>query len=71
MYLKYAKPLHELLREWCGHRAVGLQERLGAAEAEAEDALEFGISNSKSDSYRGSSTTYTDSSDIHAGINLI
>ena len=34
MYLKYAKPLHELLREWCGHRPVSLQERLGAAEAE-------------------------------------
>lgn len=35
LYLKYYKPLHELLRQWCGHRAVTLQERLGAAEAES------------------------------------
>jgi hypothetical protein len=34
MYLKYWRPLHELLRQWCGHRAVTLQERLGAAESE-------------------------------------
>jgi hypothetical protein len=28
------RPLHELLRHWCGHRAVTFQERLLAAEAE-------------------------------------
>ncbi|RAS64785.1 hypothetical protein C8D87_105278 [Lentzea atacamensis] len=33
-YLESIRPLHELLRGWCGHRAVSLQERLGAAEAE-------------------------------------
>ncbi|MFJ8963302.1 hypothetical protein ACIRG5_28345 [Lentzea sp. NPDC102401] len=33
-YLEHVRPLHELLRGWCGHRAVSLQERLGAAEAE-------------------------------------
>jgi hypothetical protein len=33
-YLKYHKPLHELLRQWCGHRAVTFHERLTAAEAE-------------------------------------
>lgn len=34
MYLEYGRPLHELLRSWCGQRAATLQERLGAAEAE-------------------------------------
>lgn len=33
-YLRYGRPLHELLRAWCGHRAVTLQERADAAEAE-------------------------------------
>lgn len=33
-YLRYGRPLHELLRAWCGHRAVTLQERIDAAEAE-------------------------------------
>lgn len=33
-YLRYGRPLHELLRAWCGHRAVTLQERVDAAEAE-------------------------------------
>ncbi|MET8757228.1 hypothetical protein [Lentzea sp. NPDC004782] len=33
-YLERRRPLHELLRSWCGHRAVTMQERLGAAEAE-------------------------------------
>lgn len=33
-YLRYRRPLHELLRAWCGHRAVTLQERVDAAEAE-------------------------------------
>lgn len=33
-YLRYGRPLHELLRAWCGHRAVALQERIDAAEAE-------------------------------------
>lgn len=34
-YLKYIKPVHELLRQWCGYRAVTAHERLVAAEAEA------------------------------------
>jgi hypothetical protein len=33
-YLKYQRPEHELLRQWCGHRAITLQERLLAAESE-------------------------------------
>lgn len=33
-YLKRGRPVHELLRSWCGQRAATLQERLGAAEAE-------------------------------------
>lgn len=33
-YLKEHKPRHELLRQWCGHRAVTFHERLNAAEAE-------------------------------------
>lgn len=33
-YLKSDKPRHELLRQWCGHRAVTFHERLAAAEAE-------------------------------------
>ena len=34
MYLEYGKPLHEILRAWCGYRAVTFQERLEAAEGE-------------------------------------
>ena len=33
-YRKYVRPQHELLRQWCGHRAVAAHERLTAAEAE-------------------------------------
>ncbi|MDM8083779.1 hypothetical protein QUV83_03240 [Cellulomonas cellasea] len=33
-YLERVRPRHELLRAWCGQRAVSMQERLGAAEAE-------------------------------------
>lgn len=33
-YLEHIKPTHELLRQWCGHRAVRDDERLRAAEAE-------------------------------------
>jgi hypothetical protein len=33
-YLEHGRPLHELLRSWCGQRAVSMQERLAAAEAE-------------------------------------
>jgi hypothetical protein len=33
-YRKYVRPEHELLRQWCGHRAVAAHERLTAAEAE-------------------------------------
>lgn len=33
-YRAYHRPRHELLRQWCGHRAVTAHERLLAAEAE-------------------------------------
>ena len=33
-YLEHGRPLHKLLRSWCGQRGVTMQERLGAAEAE-------------------------------------
>ncbi|WP_370945394.1 hypothetical protein AB5J62_40865 [Amycolatopsis sp. cg5] len=35
-YLEHYRPQHELLRGWCGHRAVTMQERLAAAEAEVQ-----------------------------------
>ncbi|MBL0706277.1 hypothetical protein [Sinomonas cellulolyticus] len=40
-YLERGRPVHELLRAWCGQRAVSAQERLAAAEAEVHrlDAL--------------------------------
>ncbi|HZL05001.1 MAG TPA: hypothetical protein VFE45_06240, partial [Coriobacteriia bacterium] len=34
LYRRLDLPVHEILREWCGHRAVSLYERLTAAEAE-------------------------------------
>jgi hypothetical protein len=34
LYRRLDLPVHEILREWCGHRAVSLYERLAAAEAE-------------------------------------
>ena len=34
LYRKLDLPVHEILREWCGHRAVSFHERLAAAEAE-------------------------------------
>ena len=34
LYREHGRPVHELLRGWCGHRAVSAQERLAAAEAE-------------------------------------
>lgn len=33
-YLEDGRPLHELLRSWCGQRAVTMKERMDAAEAE-------------------------------------
>ncbi|TFF10545.1 hypothetical protein [Cellulosimicrobium funkei] len=33
-YLEHTRPVHELLRQWCGHRAVVFHERLVAAERE-------------------------------------
>lgn len=33
-YRKRYRPIHELLRGWCGHRSVTFVERLAAAEAE-------------------------------------
>ena len=33
-YLEHDRPLHELLRSWCGQRASTMRERLYAAEAE-------------------------------------
>jgi hypothetical protein len=40
-YRQYDRPRNELLRQWCGHRAVTSHERLQAAEAECQrlDAL--------------------------------
>ena len=40
-YLERGRPVHELLRSWCGQRAATMQERLAAAEAEVQrlDAL--------------------------------
>ena len=35
-YLERGRPLHELLRSWCGQRAATFQERLAAAEAEVQ-----------------------------------
>ncbi|MEU0509063.1 hypothetical protein [Amycolatopsis sp. NPDC006125] len=35
-YLEHGRPVHELLRGWCGHRAVTMNERLAAAEAEVQ-----------------------------------
>src|SRR5690606_15157055 len=35
-YLEHYRPLHELLREWCGHRAVTFYERSIAAEQEVQ-----------------------------------
>jgi hypothetical protein len=34
IYRKFYRPVHELLRSWCGHRSVTFVERLKAAEAE-------------------------------------
>lgn len=33
-YLHWIRPRHEVLRQWCGHRAITIQERLVAAESE-------------------------------------
>ena len=33
-YRKRSRPIHELLRAWCGHRSVTFVERLTAAESE-------------------------------------
>ncbi|MBG0565382.1 hypothetical protein [Actinoplanes aureus] len=35
-YRRFDRPRHELLRQWCGHRAVSAHERLAAAEAEVQ-----------------------------------
>ncbi|MEW1808776.1 hypothetical protein [Pseudarthrobacter sp. NPDC080039] len=35
-YLRWQKPVHEILRQWCGYRAVTAHERLLAAEAEVK-----------------------------------
>lgn len=35
-YRKYDRPKHELIRSWCGHRAVSFVEQLTAAEAEVQ-----------------------------------
>jgi hypothetical protein len=34
IYRKWHRPVHELLRAWCGHRSVTFVERLTAAESE-------------------------------------
>lgn len=33
-YLERYRPVHELLRQWCGHQGVSAQERVDAAETE-------------------------------------
>ncbi len=33
-YMHWTRPRHEILRQWCGYRAITIQERLMAAEAE-------------------------------------
>lgn len=43
-YLQRIRPMHEILRSWCGHRAITAHERLAAAEAEAK-RLEEVVSN--------------------------
>lgn len=35
-YLRWQKPVHEILRQWCGYGAVSAHERLLAAEAEVK-----------------------------------
>jgi hypothetical protein len=35
-YTRHDRPRHELLRQWCGHRAITFHERLLAAEAETQ-----------------------------------
>ncbi|MDZ7917602.1 MAG: hypothetical protein U5O16_38250 [Rhodococcus sp. (in: high G+C Gram-positive bacteria)] len=35
-YKRWVRPRHEVLRQWCGHRAATLQERLIAAESEVQ-----------------------------------
>ncbi|MGW1056949.1 hypothetical protein [Micromonospora rubida] len=35
-YMRFDRPRHELLRQWCGHRAVTTHERHLAAEAETQ-----------------------------------
>ncbi|YCN53407.1 hypothetical protein AB9M10_15540 [Rhodococcus erythropolis] len=35
-YLSWTRPRHEILRQWCGHRAITIQERLVAAESEVQ-----------------------------------
>lgn len=35
-YLEHHRPKHELLRQWCGHRAITFHERLLAAEAQVQ-----------------------------------
>ncbi|WP_282945867.1 hypothetical protein [Cellulomonas endometrii] len=35
-YCEHDRPVHELVRQWCGHRAVSFHERLTAAEAEIQ-----------------------------------
>ncbi|WP_157931069.1 hypothetical protein [Mycobacteroides abscessus] len=36
LYRKFDRPVHELLRSWCGYKAVSTAERLLAAEAEVQ-----------------------------------
>lgn len=35
-YLSWTRPRHEILRQWCGHRAITVQERLVASESEVQ-----------------------------------
>ncbi|WP_312977251.1 hypothetical protein [Corynebacterium sp.] len=42
-YLSYVRPRHELIREWCGHKATFAHERLAAAEAEVVRLRNFAL----------------------------
>ena len=58
-YLKEHKPRHELLRQWCGHRAVTFHERLTAAEAEVR-RLDIIVARLIDDARAGGSAIFAD-----------
>lgn len=58
-YLKHYRPVHELLRQWCGHRAVTAQERVDAAEAEVGRLNDI-VSEAIAEFERGGDQPYAD-----------